>query len=43
MNKRGRELFVCTGSAHRELATSITDFLDISLGNVKIEHFPVLS
>ncbi len=40
MNKRGRELFVCTGSAHRELAKSITDFLGISLGNVKIEHFP---
>jgi len=40
MNKRGRELFVCTGSAHPELASSIADFLGVSLGNIKIEHFP---
>ena len=40
MNKRGRELFVCTGTSHPELAKSIADFLGISLGNVKIEHFP---
>ena len=40
MNKRGRELFVCAGSAHQELAKSIADFLGVSLGNVKIEHFP---
>jgi ribose-phosphate pyrophosphokinase len=40
MNKRGRELFVCSGSAHQELAKSIAEFLGVSLGNIKIEHFP---
>jgi ribose-phosphate pyrophosphokinase len=40
MNKRGRELFICSGSAHPELASSIADFLGVSLGNIKIEHFP---
>ncbi len=40
MNKRGRELFVCSGSAHPALAKNIADFLGVSLGKVKIEHFP---
>ena len=40
MNNRGRELFVFAGSAHRKLATKIADSLGISLGKVKIEHFP---
>ena len=40
MNKRGRELFVFAGSAHQALAKSIAKVLGVSLGKVKIEHFP---
>jgi len=40
MNKRGRELFIFSGSAHPQLAADIADSLGVKLGNIKIEHFP---
>lgn len=40
MNRRGRELFVFSGGAHPALSKNIADFLGITLGKIKIEHFP---
>jgi ribose-phosphate pyrophosphokinase len=40
MYTRGQELFVFSGSAHPKLAKDIAEQLGITLGNIKIEHFP---
>lgn len=40
MYNKNQELFIFSGSAHPKLAKDIAEQLGITLGNVKMEHFP---